>query len=370
MLSAFVICFSVLHAAEDDITYKSTLMLEERYKELRNERTRNQMELRIIEPSLNVISTIKSEIESVKIDKTKIQVFLSDIKDSVTKLSELDPEVYISRDNPIARKYEIAFNNIRNYNRELFSDSFRDLNVLVPDEGNLKDGEIILKRIFRSEARSLDKRQEESPLDILLNSIPWEGSRKISEFSKSISAAKEYLKTYDPSKIELAFDEFKKRSLSIFEGIYKKVEKEVEYRKDRNKEILAYLENISEQLEKKRQKQTIIDQGLIYAVYGMIGVLLAMFLSLRIFPGDIAIELVKRRSLIEVVGMAFMLITIIILGTGGRIGTETLGTLLGTIAGYIFGRIGSDRAVEESSKGNSQPPDNTYSTDTNKGTTN
>ena len=75
----------------------------------------------------------------------------------------------------------------------------------------------------------------------------------------------------------------------------------------------------------------------------MIFALLGMFLSLRILPKEVATELVKRRTLIEVVGMSFMLITIIILGTGEKINTETLGTLLGTIAGYIFGRIGAER---------------------------
>ncbi len=41
--------------------------------------------------------------------------------------------------------------------------------------------------------------------------------------------------------------------------------------------------------------------------------------------------------------MAFMLITIIILGTGEKISEEHPGSLLGTVAGYIFGRMGNER---------------------------
>lgn len=41
--------------------------------------------------------------------------------------------------------------------------------------------------------------------------------------------------------------------------------------------------------------------------------------------------------------MAFMLITIIILGTGEKNSEESVGTLLGSIAGYIFGRMGNER---------------------------
>lgn len=108
---------------------------------------------------------------------------------------------------------------------------------------------------------------------------------------------------------------------------------------------LGQFEAIQKQ-EEKRRAQT--DQNLVYAVYGMIVVLLLLFLGLRIFPPEVAKQLIEKRSLVEVIGMAFMLITIIILGTGERLNKEILGTLLGTIAGYIFGR-GSQRPSDESS---------------------
>jgi hypothetical protein len=41
--------------------------------------------------------------------------------------------------------------------------------------------------------------------------------------------------------------------------------------------------------------------------------------------------------------MAFMLITIIILGTGEKLSKEILGTLLGTIGGYVFARGTEDK---------------------------
>ena len=40
----------------------------------------------------------------------------------------------------------------------------------------------------------------------------------------------------------------------------------------------------------------------------------------------------------QVITVAFLLLTVIILGTSGKLAAESLGTLLGTIAGYIFGR--------------------------------
>ena len=98
-------------------------------------------------------------------------------------------------------------------------------------------------------------------------------------------------------------------------------------------------------------KESTVNKLLIYAVYGMIAVLVSLFLGLRIFPEEVAKRLIEKRSLVEVVGMAFMLITIIILSTGDRLSPEILGTLLGTIAGYVFGR-----GIPQDNDGSHAPP--------------
>lgn len=84
------------------------------------------------------------------------------------------------------------------------------------------------------------------------------------------------------------------------------------------------------------------DRQLIMAVYMMIGALLVLFLGIKFLAKDIAMKIVENRSLVEVVSMAFLLLTIIILGTGEKMPKEAIGTLLGSIAGYIFGRKISD----------------------------
>lgn len=84
------------------------------------------------------------------------------------------------------------------------------------------------------------------------------------------------------------------------------------------------------------------DKQLIIAVYLMIGALLVLFLGIKFLENSIALKIVENRSLVEVVSMAFLLLTIIILGTGEKMPKEAIGTLLGSIAGYIFGRKISD----------------------------
>ena len=81
-----------------------------------------------------------------------------------------------------------------------------------------------------------------------------------------------------------------------------------------------------------------LDKSLVTAVYFMIGSIVLIFLSLRIFPEKLAGSIITERTMIELLSMGFLLLTVIILATGEQLAKEAVGTLLGTIAGYIFGR--------------------------------
>ncbi|MCX7105777.1 MAG: hypothetical protein NTU70_10955 [Methylococcales bacterium] len=49
----------------------------------------------------------------------------------------------------------------------------------------------------------------------------------------------------------------------------------------------------------------------------MIAALVVLFVSVGFFNQSIAEKMIENRSLVEVMSMAFILLTIIILGTGG-----------------------------------------------------
>jgi len=79
--------------------------------------------------------------------------------------------------------------------------------------------------------------------------------------------------------------------------------------------------------------------GMYVAVGGMIIAVLIMFLSLILSAKtDTVKDILSKRTLVEVVSISFILLTMIILGSGQIVKGETLGALLGTIAGYIFGK--------------------------------
>ena len=74
-------------------------------------------------------------------------------------------------------------------------------------------------------------------------------------------------------------------------------------------------------------------------IAGMIIAVVIMYLSL-IFSNkcETVKDILAKRTFVEVVSISFILLTMIILGTGELIKGETLGALLGTIAGYVFGK--------------------------------
>jgi len=116
-------------------------------------------------------------------------------------------------------------------------------------------------------------------------------------------------------------------------------EREIAATKSRSEEIDRRLIELDERLS---TGTAATDKQLIVAVYLMIGALLVLFLGVKLLAPEIAMKIIENRSLVEVVSMAFLLLTIIILGTGEKMPKEAIGTLLGSIAGYIFGRKISD----------------------------
>lgn len=116
--------------------------------------------------------------------------------------------------------------------------------------------------------------------------------------------------------------------------------KQVEFENERN-QLKRHMEELDARLLKKSET----DKTLTYAILVMIVVLFLLFLTLRFFSPEVQYRMIESRTLVEVVGMAFLLLTVIILGTGEKVDKSSLGTLLGSIAGYIFGQqIGSRRS--------------------------
>lgn len=96
----------------------------------------------------------------------------------------------------------------------------------------------------------------------------------------------------------------------------------------------------------KKEKQTVSVTGqMIYAVIMMICAIVLSFLALWIYKEPLSLAVVRERTFVDLLSMGFLLVTVIVLGTGGFLDRQAIGTLLGTIAGYIFTRrLGTSEA--------------------------
>ena len=208
--------------------------------------------------------------------------------------------------------------------------------------------QVEFKKIINSDAPILTILDDDFDFDLRTN------------YDKQITKEEAYKNL---SKLKLIFDKNLKSQIQfIEESIHKSniaekskvlnyLNSELENKTDElsnTKDALSKKLTVYKAIHKQEEKRrTQIDQSLVYAVYGMIVVLLLLFLSLKVFSDDVAQSLIEKRSLVEVTGMAFMLITIIILGTGEKLSKEILGTLLGTIAGYVFARGTENKKVSD-----------------------
>ncbi len=148
------------------------------------------------------------------------------------------------------------------------------------------------------------------------------------------------------------------------EDYLKAISDEVTKKLDADQSEQKQLEPRVAELDKKlRESQQVAagrietDRNLVYAIWMLIGALVLLLVIVCVFPTANAREMIKERTLVELVSMAFLLLTIIILGTGLKISGETLGTLLGTIAGYLFGRRlqEGEKATRQEQAGGQQP---------------
>ena len=72
--------------------------------------------------------------------------------------------------------------------------------------------------------------------------------------------------------------------------------------------------------------------------WGMMIAIIATIAVLRIRGDDQSLLMIRERTAVEMLSIGMFLVTVLFLGAGGFIEKATLGTLLGTLAGYLFTR--------------------------------
>lgn len=84
--------------------------------------------------------------------------------------------------------------------------------------------------------------------------------------------------------------------------------------------------------------KAVLEENMMVLLIGMMIVIVLMLLILPFLKPDLGSLIVSQRTLVELAGVTFLLMTVLLLASGGKIVPETTGTLLGTLAGYILSR--------------------------------
>lgn len=149
----------------------------------------------------------------------------------------------------------------------------------------------------------------------------------------------ESCRTY-AAELPAAIDTVEKVVLEDFRQ-YQQVEQErIANIPEVDKAYKAQIERLTQDLEKARQHQGDTANKLANDLWAIIlvlgGIALGILLLVRWFPSGSRLELVQSGQVIQFITVLLLLTVIMSLGLSGKIQENTLGTLLGGLAGYVL----------------------------------
>jgi len=314
---------------------------ERRFNELSDQKTALQKELDELKKQLDLIQGAQKEIASLNANATALDTAVGNLQHTFHALDSLPPTETLTFSHPVVA----AFLNARN---EFWGQT---IGLLLKPMERVRS----VPKFGESQSSFIDAIKALEPVDKLnVNEntvgVGWTGNlagmfapysppAKKSAMDQSLwSNVRGEVTSLRTSDVAGRIEKVKQDYTAYLNNLATRFKTEVDSRQAKVAEIDKQIGEVDQSLQEKKDQQGALDRSLVWAVYGMIGALTLLFLSLKFFNSDVAGKVVENRSLVEVMSMAFMLLTIIILGTGNKIGQETLGTLLGTIAGYIFGK--------------------------------
>ncbi|MCP3143933.1 hypothetical protein [Pyxidicoccus xibeiensis] len=160
----------------------------------------------------------------------------------------------------------------------------------------------------------------------------------LEQMRESVASASERAKSLSLTELERLFTRDRDAVAKVWQDIMDRAQAGLDARFQQVKDAQGAIDTLSTELDARQLEKVETDARLNWAVISMIVSLSLLFISTRFFTPEVQAIIFQQRTLIEMVGMAFLLLTIIILATDDKIDKAVLGTLLGTVGGYIFGQ--------------------------------
>jgi hypothetical protein len=326
---------------------KSRVLLEQRAQELKEEsRFKSQYRNDLVKLESDVKLALACLDTKQPPDSAAIRQGISDIDKALKSIEGANPKTIIDQGHREYDELASAFKRVRGYlNAGLDClDSLQigrtQIDALLSDENfefspksrQSKDVAEIVNRYMSSVIKEIRSKGPGKLRQFLIEYINEGRAREIippstlSALKTEVSAIMNFIETNNQTLVQL-----KNATQNLLKGI-----------QEEKKSADAKINDIDNLLSKLDDRLSsgaaATDKQLIIAVYMMICALVFLFLGMKFIKDPLAEKIIENRSLVEVISMAFLLLTIIILGTGEKMPKEAIGTLLGSIAGYIFGR--------------------------------
>lgn len=136
-----------------------------------------------------------------------------------------------------------------------------------------------------------------------------------------------------------SFNSFRNNVRALLTNRISRLEAEKTREENARNEAVAQADELAQRIGKLEDDQLKIDQTLIWTLpfYGL--VMLLLMLIPRVYKDDELRQIIFSSGLLlELITVFLLTAVILLLGIGGKLQSEVLGTLIGGISGYVLGR--------------------------------
>jgi hypothetical protein len=329
---------------------KDAVKLPESEEGLKAELSQVLADLRANSESIDALRTAAMDIRgsleqlssSRQLTQEALQSALQAVGGALDNLHKADAKTPLSRSLPVFRAVEDRLDDLQ----RLTAEPLEALEGMLPRQRyreNVTPAQRLIESVFQKRPRP-----EVRVYRVLsaVNAIRFQSDGVTREqMGPAIDAARTELGRLSPAEMLTMIGADLKDARSWAEGIAAELDKMIAELQRRAMALSAKKDAIDKALIASRIAYTKtegqITDKLINAVYFMIGSIAFLFIVLLVMSklhSETCKLLIEERTLNEILSMGFLIVAIIVLGAGNKIQAETLGTLLGTIAGYLFGK--------------------------------
>ncbi|QSQ21935.1 hypothetical protein JY651_43460 [Pyxidicoccus parkwayensis] len=318
---------------DEDLSKQSTGLIQARMSTEQKRLESAESELTVLGHELQKARARQAEVQAQKLDTVKLAPLLARFQKDFTAVTDATAKGGLPTKD--------AYSRLERSANELYDAMVFALADLMPRYFDEAQRIPLLDELYGEPRRS----QLPSASELLVLRLP-QATRDsgmtpdvfIDQMKEALASAAERARTLSIGELDKLFTQDQEAATKVWQGVIDRTQVAMEVRSKQVKDSQTAIDALSAELDARQVKKFETDGRLTWAIIIMVIVLLLLYLATLLFKPEVQQTIFNQRILVEMIGMAFLLLTIIILGTGEKIDRAVLGTLLGTVGGYIFGQ--------------------------------